>query len=123
LGIAMTISLCWYWPLARRYAEASNRLETALAACDTGEPNLDHLRIADALAAFLCIYALYGRSRQLAAAAGEEAEILGDDFGLALALSTQASSAFTDPTFDADAAYNRAEAIFIRLGHKRLAGI
>jgi len=122
LGIAMTISLRWYWPLARRFAEASTRLETALAASDTGEPNLDHLHLACTLAYFLNSYAMYGRSRALAASARQEAEILGDDFGLALALTSEAASAFTDPTFDANAPYDRAEAIFTRLGHKRLAG-
>jgi len=102
--------------------EASARLEAALAASDTGEPNLGHVGVACAFASFLNSYTFYGRALSVAIQARQEAETLGDDFGLAFALTIEAGSAFTDPSFDADAAYNRAEAIFARLGQRRLAG-
>ncbi|MEO6912997.1 MAG: hypothetical protein ABI182_03120, partial [Candidatus Baltobacteraceae bacterium] len=122
LGAELTAALKWYWPLARRSVEAVAHIEAAIAASLAQPPTLVRVRLRIALAHTLGAQALYGRAKAAAGQALADAEQLGDNEGIGLALYHQAVSAFTDPEYDAEGTLKRAADIFESLGNKRMIG-
>lgn len=119
LGMDLISALKWYWRFARRSSEVLASMEAALAASANEPPSLARLGVRIALMDVFSGQSKYGAMAAATQDTLSDAEALGDQEGLGLALCLGAVASHTDPSYDAEAVLRRTRDIFESLGEKR----